>query len=234
MIHNLDSPPNSPMGTGSNMKMQGNYVSASFKGPIPRMKASDIDGDGFRRTSDLFEGTYCLDEVAKKSFARIETYLKKGTSHFQLVQIMKDEYSKLSKHMDRVEFFYHLLATLIEYGVHVTKCIDHTPQCPPKANCHLLTRISQPVLKPFISWVNNRKQLVVEVELLVALEKFIYEKGQYRVATGDIMDILFKCGVSAAAFGQWSSSLDTCDGIKKRLLLNQIINQGFLLVRKPK
>jgi hypothetical protein len=219
---------------GSDMKMQGVFVRTSFDGPIPMRRALDIDVDECRPVSHLFEGTYCLDEVAKKSFARIETYLKRGTSHFQLVQIMKDEYSKLSKHMDRVEFFYHLLAMLIEYGVHVTKCLDHTPQCSPKENCHLLTRIFQPVLKPFISWVNNRNQLVVEMELLEALEQFIYEKGQYRVATGDIMDIFFKSGVSAAAFGQWSSSLDTCNQIRKKLLLNQIINQGFFLVRKPK
>lgn len=148
-----------------------------------------------------------------------------------LYKVIAKEWDRRPEMMNRLQFFYHILTIMIESGVHVTNCTEHQPPCRPKVVTSLFER-NAIALKNFISSVNRHKLIVIEVELLAALEFVAYAQPRYRPAVADIMDILFRKGVvEAVAFGEWSQ-MESHRPDEKARLIQEIKASGFTLLKR--
>ena len=148
-----------------------------------------------------------------------------------MFEIIAKEWNKKPENMSRMEFFYHLLTIFIENGVLIQFCTQHTPPCRPKVDTKILEKYAD-LLKNFLNTVNRYKLIVIEVELLVALENVVYTQPKYRSAISDVMDILFRNGVvEAVAFSEWSQ-MDSQRQEEKTQLIREIKRSGFSLLKR--
>ena len=147
-----------------------------------------------------------------------------------IVNMLINQYKKLSRETTQIEIFQRFLNVFISQGVIVTICHEHQPPCKPSVKSRVFD-VNCQMFKKFMDEINKKKQLAVEVELLLALENFVFTNVKYKHALMDIFDILFRHGiVSAPAFSKWSETNNNCE---KNQLLNYLFNNGFCLIRKP-
>ncbi|XP_054158639.1 uncharacterized protein LOC128956950 [Oppia nitens] len=166
-----------------------------------------------------------------EGLAQLAKDIRNKANHNVMHRIIVREWNRRPERMSRTEFFYHLLTVFIHNGCLVTQCTEHSPPCRPKVDSRILES-SAPVLKSFLQCVNSLKLVVVEVELLVALENLAYAEPKYRCAVAEIMDLLFRKGVvQAIAFGEWSQA-DSPRKSDKELLIKEIQSTGFTLIRR--
>lgn len=164
-------------------------------------------------------------------FKSLNKEMKNKDNPSILLKVMLKEWSRKPNNMTRMEFFYHIISIFIENGVSVIYCTGHQPPCKPTVNCKVFEQNAH-VLKQFIESINKYKQLFIGVELLVALENFIYFQPKYRPAISDILDILYSKGVAeAAAFGEWSE-IDIESREQKKQLVRDIKTAGFSLIKR--
>lgn len=164
-------------------------------------------------------------------FKSLNNEMKNKDNPSILLKVMINEWSRKPINMTRIEFFYHIIAIFIENGVSVFYCTEHQPPCKPRVDCKIFEKNAH-VLKQFIEKVNRYKQTFIGVELLVALENFIYFQPKYRPAISDILDILYCKGVTeAAAFGEWSE-IDIESREQKKQLVREIKTSGFSLIKR--
>jgi hypothetical protein len=164
-------------------------------------------------------------------FKSLNNKIKNKDNPSILLKVMLSEWTRKPNNMTRMEFFYHVIAIFIENGVFVNYCTEHQPPCRPRVDCKKFEQNAS-VLKQFIESINRYKQLFIGVELLVALENFIYFQPKYRPAISDILDILYRKGVTeAAAFGEWSE-IDIESREQKKQLVREIKTAGFSLIKR--
>lgn len=110
---------------------------------------------------------------------------------------------------NRVTFFYQMFNFLFDKYLNVMYCDCHQPPCAPSVESSLFGKIAVPILKQFLRCINPTNHMVIQMELITAIESLIYIRPHYRPALSDIFHHLFVCGVvETVAFSEWSDLQD--------------------------
>lgn len=109
----------------------------------------------------------------------------------------------------RVIFFYELLSFLFDKYINVLYCDCHQPPCAPNVESALFTSLAVPIIKQFLRCINPSGHIVMQIELLTAIESLVYNRQHYRPALPEVFHQLFTNGViECVAFAEWGELSD--------------------------
>lgn len=178
-------------------------------GPVESSYESDMD----RVMNSLDQHKwFVLPTEAESSHELVYTRLQQElpcTNTQAMYRILLKLWRSTRQSVSRLNFLYHMLDFLCEKYMTVIFCNCHNPPCSPRVDGSTFRKLAVPIIKYFLQSANISRQIIVQVEILTAIESLAYNKPKLRPAVADIFDTLFTSGViEAIAFSEWSSLED--------------------------
>ncbi|CAG2178544.1 unnamed protein product, partial [Oppiella nova] len=106
-------------------------------------------------------------------------YMADHTSRSLIHDILVREWANRPGNMCRTEFLYHVLNVFVTHGVRVSH---------PSSTRLFEANVS--IIKEFMKRLNVKELVVIEVELLIALENLAYSEPMFRSTIGELMYVL--------------------------------------------
>ncbi|KAH9526668.1 uncharacterized protein LOC124495948 isoform X2 [Dermatophagoides farinae] len=132
-----------------------------------------------------------------------------------IVHSLQQKWQKYRQQSSRLIFFYQMFSFMFKRYLQMTICWHQNP-CPSHVNVARFKRFALPILQEFMKLVNPNKNMILQVELLAAIESLISHKQEYMVAVADVFDLLLKSPlIESCALLEWSRLEDphcySCD-----------------------
>lgn len=180
--------------------------------PIGQVESShDSDMDRVMNSLDQHKWFVLPNEAATSHelvFSRLQQELPCTNTQATYRTLLK-LWRTTRQSVSRLNFLYHVLDFLCEKYMTVIFCNCHNPPCSPRVDGSTFRKLAVPIIKSFLQSANISRQIIVQVEILTAIESLAYNKPKLRPAVADIFDTLFTSGViEAIAFSEWSSLED--------------------------